>query len=189
MSTASSKPTPPTGALPIAYPLDDFYAQAGLPLPPIEAVPGEAVPEPYRKLLVHTDDMTPTLEKFHGDKIHINVLRRQQRDDFYFREVVLLLDKTAKPVEFGAIKINLSLFKPEPRQLILEQHIPLGTILAMCGVSHASRPKAYLRLESDAFINSILKLDGKHTLYGRRNTLWDPQHRALAEIVEILPPA
>jgi len=26
-------------------------------------------------------------------------------------------------------------------------------------------------------------------LYGRRNTLFDPQERPLAEIVEILPPA
>jgi len=26
-------------------------------------------------------------------------------------------------------------------------------------------------------------------LYGRRNTLFDPQQRPLAEIVEILPPA
>jgi chorismate-pyruvate lyase len=188
MSPSSANKPLFSGALPIAYPLDDFYAQSGLPLPPIEAVAGEEVPEPYKSLLVHTNDMTPTLEKFHGDKIHINVLRRQQRDDFYFREVVLVLDKSDKPVEFGAIKINLSLFKAEPRQLILEQHIPLGTILAMCGVTHASRPKAYLRIESDALINSILKLEGKHTLFGRRNTLWDPHQRALAEIVEILPP-
>jgi hypothetical protein len=177
-----------TIALPIAYPLDDFYSQAGMQLPRIEAITGEDVPEPQRSLLVHTDDMTPTLEKFHGQKIHIHALRSQQRGDFYFREVVLLLDGTEKPVEFGAIKINLSLFKPDARQLILEQHVPLGTILARCGVTHASRPKAYLRVQSDEFINSILKLSGKLTLYGRRNTHWDPQQRALAEIVEILPP-
>ena len=175
-------------ALPIAYPLDDFYAQAGMPLPRIEAIPGEEVPEPYKSLLVHTDDMTPTLEKFHGHKIHIHALRRQQRDDFYYREVVLLLDGSEKPVEFGAIKINLGLFKPEARQLILEQHVPLGSIMAQCAVSHSSRPKAYLRVQSDEFINSILKLSGRLTLFGRRNTLWDPQQRALAEIVEILPP-
>jgi hypothetical protein len=93
MSTPATNKMPT--ALPIAYPLDDFYAQQGLVLPPIEAVEGRDVPEPYKSLLVHSDDMTPTLERFYGDKIHIRVLRRQQRDDFYFREVVLVLDGTS----------------------------------------------------------------------------------------------
>jgi chorismate-pyruvate lyase len=174
--------------LPIAYPLDDFYAQQGLVLPPIEAVEGKDVPEPYRSLLVHADDMTPTLEKFHGDKIHIRVLRRQLRGDFYFREVVLVLDADERPVEFGAIKMNLALFAPAARKLILEEREPLGHILRDCAVAHSSRPKAYLRVESDELINRALNLTGRHTLYGRRNTHFDPQGRALAEIVEILPP-
>ena len=176
-------------ALPIAYPLDDFYAQAGRALPPIEAVEGNAVPEPYKSLLVQQDDMTPTLEKFHGERIHLAVLSRQQRDDFYFREVVLRLDKSDKPVEFGAIKINLALFPPAARKEILEERRPLGTLLADYTITHTSRPKAFLRIQSDSFINSALQLGGTQWLYGRRNTLWDPQLRSLAEIVEILPPA
>lgn len=178
-----------SAVLPIAYPLDDFYAQADRALPPIEAVEGDAVPEPYKSLLVHQDDMTPTLEKFHGERIHLAVLSRQQRDDFYFREVVLLLDKTDKPVEFGAIKINLALFPPAARKEILDECRPLGTLLADYTITHTSRPKAYLRVFSDDFINASLKLDKSQWLYGRRNTLWDPQQRPLAEIVEILPPA
>ncbi|MEN9573880.1 MAG: hypothetical protein RL514_1735 [Verrucomicrobiota bacterium] len=178
-----------SSALPIAYPLDDFYAQAGRALPPIEAVAGDAVLDPYRTLLVHEHDMTPTLEKFHGERIHLAVLSRQQRDDFYFREVVLLLDKSDKPVEFGAIKINLALFPPAARKEILEERRPLGTLLADYAITHTSRPKAFLRVHSDDFINAALKLSHSQWLYGRRNTLWDPQQRPLAEIVEILPPA
>jgi chorismate-pyruvate lyase len=179
----------PSSALPIAYPLDDFYAQAGRGLPPIEGVEGDAVPEPYKSLLVHQDDMTPTLEKFHGERIHLAVLSRQQRDDFYFREVVLLLDKSDKPVEFGVIKINLALFPPAPRKKILEERRPLGTLLADYTITHTSRPKAFLKILSDDFINASLQLSQSQWLYGRRNTLWDPQQRPLAEIVEILPPA
>jgi len=174
-------------ALPIAYPLDDFYAQAGRDLPSIEPVSGDAVPEPYKSLLVHQDDMTPTLEKFHGEHIHLEVLSRQQRDDFYFREVVLLLDKSDQPVEFGAIKINLALFPSAARMEILAERRPLGTLLADYAIVHASRPKAYLRVHSDDFIDAALKLDKSQWLYGRRNTLLDPQQRVLAEIVEILP--
>lgn len=188
MSASFTKPSQVNPiAQPIAYPLDDFYAQAGRPLPRIEAVDGKAVPEPYQTLLVHQNDMTPTLEKFHGSQIHLEVLSRQQRDDYYFREVILLT-KEGTPVEFGAIKINLSLFPQAARSLILAESIPLGTLLGEYKVTHSSRPKAFLRIESDDFINTAFKLSGKRWLYGRRNTLWNPQQLPLAEIVEILPP-
>lgn len=186
-SATHTEPQSATSVSPLVYPLDDFYSQARLPLPLIEPVPGEAVPEPYKTLLVHSNDMTPTLERFHDSRIHLQVLRRQQRDDLYFREVVLVLDGSERPVEFGAIKIYLSLFKSAPRQAILEERLPLGHILEEYEVPHFSRPKAFLRITSDAFINGALKLTGAHVLYGRRNTLVDPQNRPLAEIVEILP--
>jgi chorismate-pyruvate lyase len=175
--------------LPWAYPLDEFYSLAGLPLPEIDQIRGEEMPEPYRSLLVHQNDMTPTLEKFHGGKIHVHVLRREQRNGFYFREVVLEKDADDAPVEFGAIKINLSLFEPKARQLILGEREPLGHILADCAVVHSSRPKAYLKLLADDLIGETLRVSRRTTLYGRRNTLFNPQQQPLAEIVEILPPA
>ena len=188
-SPTSSKSRPAAAALPFAYPLDEFYALANRELPPIEQVPGDDVPEPYRQLLVHQDDMTPTLEKFHDDRVHLKVISRQTRGDFYFREVVLFTERAKAPVEFGAIKINLALFPATARRHILEEQEPLGTILGQDRIVHSSRPKAYLRLQPDAFIREALQLGGgKLTLYGRRNTLFDQQQRPLAEIVEILPP-
>ena len=186
MTTPSVTQARPT---PMAHPLDEFYAQMGLTLPPLEEVDGEAVPQPYRRLLVHHHDMTPTLENFHERDIHLRLLGRRRKRDQYFREVVLLLDGSDEPVEFGAIKINLNLFKPEAREQILEERRPLGHILQECGVKHSSRPRAFLRLASDRFINEALRLTGANVLYGRRNTLLDLQERPLAEIVEILPPA
>jgi chorismate-pyruvate lyase len=172
----------------LAHPLDEFYAGVGQTLPPMDQVDGEAVPQPYRQLLVHQRDMTPTLEAFHGGDIHLRVLGRRQTNDEYFREVVLLLDGTDQPVEFGAIKINLGLFTPDTRKQILEEQRPLGHILQECAVKHSSWPKAFLRIASDPLINEALQLTGAHILYGRRNTLFDPEGRPLAEIVEILPP-
>lgn len=185
----SNSPRPAPVALPFAYPLDDFYALAGRPLPPIEQVSAEAVPEPYRQLLVHQDDMTPTLEQFHGQRAQLRVLSRQTRGDFYFREVILFTASDNRPVEFGAIKINLALFPALARRHILEEKQPLGTILGQDHITHSSRPKAYLRIQPDEFIRRALEISaGKPTLYGRRNTLFDHQQRPLAEIVEILPP-
>lgn len=184
---AESDPKRPT-ALPIAYPLDDFYARAGLALPKVETIQAEEMPEPYRSLLAHNNDMTPTLSAFHAQIIHLRVLSRQYRDDFYFREVVLFSEQNNQPVEFGAIRINLALFAPNVRRHILDERVPLGQLLRVHAVPHSSRPKAYFRLQADALMCQALGLAEPQPLYGRRNTLSDSVQRPLAEVVEILPP-
>lgn len=176
-------------ALPFVYPLDDFYARAGLPLPGIERIQGEEMPEPYRSLLVHDRDMTPTLEKFHGSNIHLKILKREQRGDFYFREVVLQLDGSELPVEFGANKVSLVLFPPKARQLILEERVPLGRVLRECEIGHTTLAKAFFRVAPDDLISSVLHLKTPTALYGRKATIFDAQKRPLSEIVEILPPS
>ncbi len=179
---------PQAGAPAIAHPLDEFYARSGLPLPPLEQIEAEEVPEPYKALLVHNSDMTSTLEAFHGRSIHLRVLGRDRRESEYHREVVLCLEGSEQPVEFGAIKIFLEHFSPSAIEQILAERWPLGRILKDCAIAYVSRPKAFLRLASDKFINSVLQLTGANLLYGRRNTLADAAGRPLAEIIEILPP-
>jgi chorismate-pyruvate lyase len=182
------QPSTPFAAVPFVYPLDDFYARAGLPLPPFEKLPGEEIPAPFHSLLVHDNDMTPTLEKFHGAGIHLRILNRSQREDFYFREVVLQLDQSERPVEFGANKVDLSLFPPKARQLILEERLPLGRILQECEVPHVTRAKAFFRVQADELISRALGMSQPSVLYGRRATIRDLKQRPLSEIVEILPP-
>jgi chorismate-pyruvate lyase len=187
--TASTVASPAaTGPGQLLFPLAEFYARENTPLPRIDVVPGEAVPEPQRQLLVHARDMTPTLEAFHRSDIHIEVWGRAQHGEAYFREVVLRLDRDQRPVEFGANKIHLARFGPEERRLILDEYLPLGHILNTHRVPHRGQPLAYLRIESDALMNRAFRRAGQHVLYGRRNTITDLQGRALSEIVEILPP-
>jgi len=90
----------------------------------MEVIPGDAVPEPYRALLVHERDMTSTLERFHGSEIYIKAQGAEQRDGKYFREVVLHLANNDVPVEFGANCVNLHLFTPEARWMILQRKFP-----------------------------------------------------------------
>ncbi len=179
---------PAPSVSPLLYPLDDFYAVAKRPLPKIEAVAGDAVPEPYKGLLVHHRDMTSTLAAFHGEPIMLEVISRELRHEAYLREVILRGGRSGKPVEFGAIRINLQHFDPEPRRRILEESGPLGQILADCRVKYSSRPKTFLKIVADDFIAGVLGAAPGTLLYARRNTLSDPRHHPLAEIVEILPP-
>ena len=189
MEKMNDEPVTQTSAVsPLLYPLDDFYMRMGRQLPVIEMVDSNAIPEPYKSLLVHQSDMTPTLQRYHRDNIHVNALHAEKRDCFYFREVLLELDETGRPVEYGAIKINLSLLSENTRREIIKEQLPLGQILFAQKVKHASQPKAYLKVEADEHIIGTFRLGNSPTLYGRRNTLTHTDGRPLAEIVEILPP-
>lgn len=190
-----TQPVPPTprkspdSAQANTYPLSEFYAHARLPLPRLEFVAGDAIPEPFRTLLVHHNDMTPTLEAFYKSDIHLEILSRERRGDFYFREVVLRLNADDRPVEFGANKLYLGRFPEEARDLILQEYIPLGRILKDCRIPHRTQAKAFLRVESDDLIGGKFELTQPAFLYGRKAVISDLQGRPLSEIVEILPPA
>jgi len=173
----------------LVFPLNDFYRRNHHPLPPLEEIPPLQVPQPYRSLLVHEHDMTSTLESFHHERIHLRIVSRARNGDDYFREVALQLDAVNKPVEFGAIKINLQLFPEKARVQILDEHWPLGRILKENRIAFSSSPVGFLRIASDHLNNGVLKLSGVHLLFGRRNRLTNSSGQALAEIVEILPPS
>lgn len=173
--------------LQLLYPLDFFYESTGRQIPAVRRIPGEEMPEPYRGLLVHSRDMTPTLEAYHGERIHLRTLERREQPDCFCRLVVLTTDESGKPVEFGAIAIHLEPFPPEARELILGCRCPLGTILADYEIPHASSPRAYIEVAPDALMRDVLAVPEPTPLYGRRNVLSTPDGRVIADVLEILP--
>jgi chorismate-pyruvate lyase len=167
----------------LLYPLSEFApGVAGT------QVPGVDLPDPQRSLLVHERDMTPTLEGFHKERIHLHLLEKRQEGDTFYRLVVLTTDDTEKAVEYGAIAIHLELFPERARELITGCHVPLGSILARESIPHASCPQGFFRLEAERRISDALRLPGPATLYGRRSALRTLEGRVLADVVEILPP-
>src|SRR5215212_2471992 len=153
-------PDPLVDTKSISYPLNDFYNRNGHLLPPLEEVDPETVPQPYKSLLVHQNDMTSTLENYHAARIHLRIVSKLRRGDEYFREVALLLEGSEKPVEFGAIKISLDLFPEGAREDILKERWPLGHILKEHEMKFSSQPRGFLRVASDKLINSVLNLSG-----------------------------
>ncbi|MGH7967777.1 MAG: hypothetical protein ACREIC_03515, partial [Limisphaerales bacterium] len=100
LSTVRKTPEPLVANPPWAVLLDGCYARAGLLAPVLRQLAPEAVPPPYNGLLVHSRDMTPTLETFHGQPINLKVLSRELQDPCYIREVVLLRADGKGPVEY-----------------------------------------------------------------------------------------
>ena len=170
------------------HPLTDFYSSRGVQRLHVVPIEGEAMPRPYRDLLVHAQDMTSTLEAYWGVSFHLKVLDKHVEATQLTRQVVLVSDDDERPVEFGAIRICLDRFGDDARKTIISCHRPLGRILNEHGVSFTCRPNAYFTFESDEIARRAFLLTGAHTLYGRHNLLEDEAGALLAEVVEILPP-
>ena len=172
----------------LLFPLSHFCEAGGHPLPECEIIDGEAMPEPYRTLLVHNGDMTSRLEDFHGAPMTLRVLHRETGGDAYRREVLLCKADSGSPVEYGAIEIDLAAFDETLRAPILEGRQPLGGLLNDHGIRYRSEPRAFLKLAPDSLMDAHFDLDGAHTLYGRSNVLLGDGDRLLARIVEVLRP-
>ncbi len=145
------------------------------------------MPEPYKSLLVHTADMTGTLEKFHGKAIHLETLKLEREAGCLYRQVLLKTSEN-KIVEFGAIRIYLELFEGEALARVLACRQPLGGILNEFQIPYRSHLNGFLSIKADAHIRNAMKLDGPARLYGRHNRLKTPTGALIAEVLEILPP-
>ena len=132
--------------------------------------------------------MTPTLEAYHGEPIRLRLLDRRMLGDSLARRVLLVLTRSGRCVEYGAIVIHRPRFPAEAIPAIDACELPLGTILAHHRVAHASRPEAFFRLESEPSACAALGLPRPVPLFGRKNRILDAAGEPLAEVVEILPP-
>lgn len=172
----------------LMFPLDEFYADHGDAMPAVEAIDGALMPQPYRGLLVHERDMTSTLEEFFGSPIGLRLLEVRRDETWLRRQVVLVAGAGERPVEYGAIRINLEAFAPPVLRNIIECRRPLGAILHEFRIGHQCRPSAFFRCRSDPTTRSIFALSSETVLYGRHTNLFDGGRRTIAEVVEILPP-
>jgi chorismate-pyruvate lyase len=177
-------------ALSLLLPLHFFYEQRGRPLPRLEIVRREDLPDAEHALLVHDHDMTSTLGHYHDSALTLSVIEKEATGDYLLRMVVLNRERAPQvPVEFGAIGIALAHFPPGVRRMIVRGERPLGAVLVEENVAFRSEPQAFFKIEADELIGELLAEAPGTELWGRCNVLSTPQGDTLADIVEILPRA
>lgn len=172
----------------LLWPLNLFCTVHSRELPQITPLFDQQMPEPYKQLLVHKSNMTSTLEAYHARTIYIERLNVVRGDEQTTREVVLRLESSNKPVEYGASRIFFDSLPPKAVELIDEGRIPLGTLLRTCECKHTVEPSGFFRLQATPFFGDIFPRMTESTLYGRRNTLVALNGKPIAEVCEILPP-
>ena len=171
----------------LLLPLHFFYAKEERPVPEVTWLPGDEMPEPERSLLVHERDMTSRLAKFHECPIDLEVIAREQTDDYIMRMVVLRRSDDGRPVEFGAIGIDVGKFEGEIKRKIVNGEAPLGALLEKYVIDYRSSPNGYFSMAVDRRIGMLLDQPEGIALYGRSNQLTDADGMVFADIVEVLP--
>jgi chorismate-pyruvate lyase len=160
----------------------------GLPTPHLTVVEPKQMPSPYRELLVHDGTMTQMLEGFLGQRLALRVLAQERTGSSLWRQVVLTESVGGRPVELGAIRIDLTCFDERAMALVLEGRVPLGRLLEDSRLEYTSRPECFFSTEADAPMSEALAVAGAQRLFGRWNRLLGQGERVLAEVVELLPP-
>lgn len=168
-------------------PFHFFYEKRRKELPDFTFLEGDEVPYPYRSLLVHQNDMTPTLAAFHHSKLTLHVHEQEANENFVMRLVSLHSANTGIPVEYGAIAIQLGELPEDVRREVIAGEKPLGGILGEYSVEHSGNPSVYFSVPADDLISAALVQEEGENLYGRCNQLIDAGGMVFADIVEILP--
>ena len=145
------------------------------------------MPEPYRGLLAHTYHMTVTVEAHFGCPVDVRVLESGFDGDQYHRRIVLTLHGTDRIVQYGLVRINLSLLDPEVRAAVEAQKTPLGRILIEHNVFRRVEPTAFLRVAPGPELCRHMGLARAESLWGRTGVIFCNDQPAIA-VMEVLSP-
>ncbi len=163
---------------------------SGFELDAFEVIEAADIPERQRRLLVHDDHMTVTLEKAHGAPVHLHVLEVLHADPEYSRRLYLTAGEDGPVVMAGIMKIWLQHMGSDAvREAIVGGKTPLGRILIDHGVLRKLKSCAFLRIRIDDSLRETLSVppSAPEVTYGRLALIFCHGEPAV-ELLEIVAP-
>ena len=150
-------------------------------------IPARELPQPYYRLLVHKHHMTVTVEEFYRSPIDVRVLECRRSGNEYARKSLLSTQSSGRVVQFGLVRINLSVCTEAVRHEIIEGQIPLGRVMIQHNMLRRIEPQAYLRVTLSAAMADWFGVEAGATTYGRVGVIYTGERPAV-EVLEILAP-
>lgn len=150
-------------------------------------VDAEAIPAPYRALLVHGGHMTEALERHHGGALSVHPYRIRHDGDLYGRRIDLRAAGRDGPVMTGIMIFNLALVSATVREEILRADTPLGEILIRHRILRRVAPEAFLAFDPRDALLARFALPSPRAAYGRLATI-DCDRRPAVDLLEIVRP-
>lgn len=172
----------------LLHPLSMMRRASGLPSLEYNVIEPDDLPGPYRQLLAHDGDMTSRLENAYQSMIQVRPLHSSNDGKNYFREVILeTIESSPRPVEYGAIEIQLTQLPEVAREAVIAGEKPLGGILNQGRIYYACSLRGFFQINPDQSILKALGIKGSPSLFGRSNRIENRIGETIAQIVEILP--
>ena len=168
---------------------DDLYAlfSDSDDRPELVAVTPQAMPQPYRQLLVHTHHMTVTVEGHYGQSVDVKVIESVQGEFDYARKILLNLRETGEVVQFGIIDVDLEALSEHVRREIVAGRTPLGRVLIQNDVLRSIHPVEFFRVTPDAKLCDWFGSSEPQVTYGRLGVIFTGDRPAI-RVLEILAP-
>lgn len=151
------------------------------------AVEAAEMPADYQRLLAHQNHMTVTVEEFHRCAVDVRALRRKATASHYARSSLLTRQTDGAVVQFGIMRMHMTVLAPEVRARIEAENIPLGRILIEHDVLRQIRPRTLWRVEPAAELAVALRLDKPRRTFGR-TAMMDLNGEPAVELLEIVSP-
>lgn len=149
-----------------------------------EHIPASTTPEPYKRMLVHDQHMTVTMEEYHGCPVDVTILDRSYLGDIYSRKIVLTKHETDTAVQFGIVRFNFVYVTDPVRQEIVRGDVPLGRILINHNILRHIDLGAVLEITAGPALAEYLQMPQGATTYGRLATIFCNKRPAV-DLLEI----
>ncbi len=153
----------------------------------LRAVDCEEVPSSYRRLLAHNEHMTVAMEAHHESLVDVEVLETRQEKQNYARKILLRRQKDTGIVQYGILRLDLTLLEDAVRDEILSEKRPLGRILVRHNVMRAVRLETLWHVELGTELATYFNTSSGISTYGRTATI-ELNGKNAVEVLEIVLP-
>ena len=145
------------------------------------------MPADYQKLLAHNNHMTVAVERFHNSLVDVRVLDKHVDGTRYARKILLARQSDGAVVQFGVMRVDITVLEPEVRREIESERMPLGRILISHGVLRDVELTALWRVIPGEELRELLNMSPGQQTYGR-TALIHVNGQPAVELLEIVAP-
>ncbi len=145
------------------------------------------VPQPFRKLLAHSEHMTETVEAYHRSPVDVAVLQSRRDGHYYSRKIVLSRQSDGRPVQFGIPRLDVTCLSAPVRQEIEAEQTPLGRVLINHQVMREVQLVALWKVVPGKDLQKLFQIDQPLVTYGRTALIYCDGEPAI-ELLEIVSP-
>ena len=176
-------PSNPT--TPELHELIEIFFDRQADLGAFEEIVAEELPTNYRRLLAHDEHMTETIEAYHGCPCELEVVAEKIDSQHYSRKILLRNSTDQRVVQYGIVRLDLSVLEQSVQDEIRSKSRPLGRILIENDVLRKVRLVATWEVVPGTDLNKHMTNGELQKCYGRTALIYCNGSPAI-ELLEIV---